>query len=128
MTFFVEWNCFPPLPSSGSSLDFLPRLASGKAYSTRDGGTRASGKNVWVPCSAGYYKCNVDASFCAAQGRTSLSMCIRNDHEEFILARTEWIPYCLPTLEGEAIRLCKSIHWIQNLGLNYLFFESDCKV
>lgn len=55
----------------------------------------------WTDPPQGYYKCNVDAAFFNDLGKTiktSFGMCIRDDNGQFIVARTDWVPFCLPTL------------------------------
>lgn len=60
---------------------------------------------IWFSPNPSFYKCNVDASFFNEQGKTGFGMCTRDHLGQFIIARTDWAPFCLPTLEGETIGL-----------------------
>lgn len=57
-------------------------------------------------------------------------MCIRNDKGEFVIAKSDCVPFCLPVREGEAMDLFKTIQWVQNLELSsqQVVFELDCQV
>lgn len=54
-------------------------------------------------------------------------MCIRDKHRNFVIARTDWLPYCLPVFVGEAMGLFRAIHWVRDLDLPNVNFELDCQ-
>jgi hypothetical protein len=39
---------------------------------------------------AGRVKCNIDVSFSVSSSRVSIGICVRDEHEAFILAKTGW--------------------------------------
>lgn len=81
-------------------------------------------RDKWLPPRPCYLKCNVDTSFSEVNGKTSFGMCIIEEHGQFFLAKADWIPCCLPILEGEATAL----QWVHSLNLHNAIFEVDCKV
>lgn len=82
----------------------------------------------WSAPAPGYYKCNVDASFSSELGRTSFGMCTRDENDQFVLAKTDWVPFYLPCLEGEATGLLKAIQWVHSSELYHVLFEVDCQL
>lgn len=52
----------------------------------------------------------------------------RDHNGSFIAARTDWEPFILPTLEGEALGLLKVIQWVRDSGYVNVIFELDSKL
>ncbi|MCI38220.1 cytochrome P450, partial [Trifolium medium] len=49
----------------------------------------------WQKPETGRYKCNVDASFSAHRNHVGFGMCIRDDEDRFMLAKSLWSsPMC----------------------------------
>jgi hypothetical protein len=60
---------------------------------------------AWSKPNLGRYKCNVDPSFSNGLNKVGIYICIRDDHDRFVLARTEWISPILDVEVGKAIGL-----------------------
>jgi hypothetical protein len=45
--------------------------------------------SVWTRPSEGYLKCNVDASFSKTRNKVGINVCIRDDQDQFVLAKTK---------------------------------------
>lgn len=80
---------------------------------------------MWSAPGPGFYKCNIDASFSSELGRTSFGMCISDQNGQLVLAKTDWVPYYLAILEGEATGFLKAIQWVYSLELHHVLFEFD---
>lgn len=106
---------------------YLDWIAANQISNSRNRTSHGSLSSVWVAPNPGLLKCNIDAGFNAANGKTSFGMCIRDDQGAFVLARTDWIPSCLPARDGEALCLFKAAQWVKDLGLHGVAFETDCQ-
>jgi hypothetical protein len=56
-----------------------------------------------------------------------ISVCIRDDQGQFILAKTEWYSHILEVDTGEALSLLSTKKWVKDLQLNSMMFELDSK-
>ncbi|GAU37059.1 hypothetical protein TSUD_274200 [Trifolium subterraneum] len=63
----------------------------------------------WQPPHPGYLRCNADASFYNADGKTGWGWCLWDHRGRFILASTNLINGRLTTLEGEAMAIKEAI-------------------
>lgn len=51
------------------------------------------------------YKCNIDASFFTSLNKVGLGMCLGDDADDFVLAKTIWFAPSCDIDAGEAVRL-----------------------
>jgi len=74
----------------------------------------------WSNPNAGELKCNVDAAVVTNQNIFGIGMCIRNDHGQFVIAKTvvlvlDGVPL---SQEVEAWGLAEAIKWIGELDFD----------
>jgi ribonuclease HI len=81
----------------------------------------------WSKPSIGRYKCNIDASFSHSTNKVGIGICIRDEHGQFVAARTEWMEPILDVEVGEAMGLLSALIWVVELQLHNMDFEMDCK-
>nr|KYP36545.1 hypothetical protein KK1_042329 [Cajanus cajan] len=81
----------------------------------------------WKKPHVGTFTCNIDAALFQDSSYFGYSMCIRNDHGQFLTAKTGWAHSLPPVHEAEATALLTAIQWIENLSLTHVTIESDCK-
>lgn len=82
---------------------------------------------AWKKLPLDYLKCNIDASFFAAQEFTGFGMCLRNHDGHFVMARVAWMNPCLQVHEGEVLDLFQAIQWAFDKGETMVLFETDCQ-
>lgn len=81
----------------------------------------------WQKPVAGRYKCNLDASFSSEQNKVGIGICIRDEHDSFVLARTDWLYPPVDVDIGEALGLLTALQWLRDLQLQNVDFEVDSK-
>jgi ribonuclease HI len=73
------------------------------------------------------WKFNVDASFSRSRNKVGISVCIRDDQGQFILAKTECYSHILEVNTNEVLGLLSAKKWVKDLQLNSMMFELDSK-
>jgi len=71
------------------------------------------------------FKCNIDASFSASTNKVGLGMCICDEEECFVLAKTMWFSLVCSVDIGEALGLYHAVWWVHDLQLPFVDFEVD---
>ncbi|AES74135.1 hypothetical protein MTR_3g116210 [Medicago truncatula] len=90
-------------------------------------GTAGVAACKWLKPHQGMLKCNVDASFSEVLNFVGFGLCIRDEHRNFIKAKTLWSnPVCSLDV-GEALSLHHDIQWVRELQLSNVDFEFDTK-
>lgn len=83
--------------------------------------------SAWTKPPLGTLKFNVDAAFNPQHSSTRLGICVRDHNGHFVLAKTIFIIPLAATKEGEALALLEALRWLQDLQVDHVTFESDCK-
>jgi len=81
----------------------------------------------WKKPVVGKYKYNIDASFSSSLNRVGLGMGIRNDVDEFALAKTDWFAPLCDVDVGEAVGLHTALQWVSVLQFDNVDFALDSK-
>jgi ribonuclease HI len=91
---------------------------------------RSSSSHVmqWQQPPVGVLKCNVDASFFAANGATGWGWCLRNFRGQFQLAGTNIVHSYYSVVEGEALAVIEAMEEMILRGFRNVIFESDSKL
>ncbi|MCH95897.1 ribonuclease H protein, partial [Trifolium medium] len=87
-----------------------------------------SGLLRWEKPTSGWVKCNVDVAFVTGSRKTSVGLCFRDSHGQFMAGMTQWQQTAMSTLEGEAWALLLAMQEARHKGLDRVQFESDSKV
>lgn len=82
----------------------------------------------WVSPPQGWVKINVDAAIFEATGSVGLGSVIRDEHGNFVRARSQKIEVQLYPREAEAEGLKQAVSWVKDLGFKHCIFEMDAKV
>ncbi|GAU50545.1 hypothetical protein TSUD_409890 [Trifolium subterraneum] len=82
---------------------------------------------AWQKPLHGHYKCNVDAGFHDAEGKTSAGWCVRDYMGRFIMAGTVWMPEKCSIIEGEAMAMLEAMKELERQGFTNVIFETDSK-
>ncbi|GAU51128.1 hypothetical protein TSUD_92700 [Trifolium subterraneum] len=108
-----------------------PSLLDWRAVRTASNTTsttaQAEVQRCWRKPMVGRVKCNVDASFPTNSDRVGIGICIRDEHGDFILAKTEWFTPKSEVHIGEALGLLSALKWVHKLNLGPIDFELDSK-
>ncbi|WJX44042.1 hypothetical protein P8452_31070 [Trifolium repens] len=83
--------------------------------------------NIWQPPPRGKLKCNIDAAIFAELNRFGVGMCLRNDHGQFVKAKTRLMEGTPPALEAEAMGLREALNWLGEIEVFDVSIELDCK-
>ncbi|GLT58613.1 hypothetical protein SLA2020_314900 [Shorea laevis] len=81
-------------------------------------------QSSWVRPPRGFLKVNVDASYSPQRGLAALAMVGRNFKGEICLGES-WLSMALSPLMAEAVALNKAAKYMESLGAQNVFFESD---
>jgi len=82
----------------------------------------------WSKPSVGRFKCNVDAYFFVSLNKVGFGACIRDAEGNYVIGRTDCLTPLLDVEMGEAIGLLYAMHWVKDLNLVNMDFETDSKV
>jgi len=63
----------------------------------------------WIKPIEGRFKCNIDVSFSQLSNRVGIGVCIRDDTNTFVLAKTEWFTPICEVHVGEALGLLSAM-------------------
>lgn len=74
----------------------------------------------------GTVKCNVDAAL-FDDNRFGIGLCIRDYQGLFVKAKTVWFYGSPPPQEAEALGLLTAVKWLQELHIQRVTIELDCK-
>jgi len=81
----------------------------------------------WAKPQQGRLKCNIDVAFSEALNRAGVGLCKRDAAGNFMKAKMlRTNPICTPEI-GEALGLLHTIHWMHELQLSNVDFETDAK-
>ena len=72
----------------------------------------------WQRSSQGCFKCNVDAGFSVAANRTSIDICVRDDEDAFVLAKTINFHVVHQVHVGEALGQYHAMEWLSDMLFN----------
>ncbi|GKV39936.1 hypothetical protein SLEP1_g47630 [Rubroshorea leprosula] len=89
--------------------------------------SRAQGKQQqpsWVKPLMGFLKVNVDTSYSSQTGSATFAMVARNFKGEICFGNS-WLSVALSPIMAEAAALYKAVQYVESLGTNNVFFESD---
>ncbi|MCH94979.1 cytochrome P450, partial [Trifolium medium] len=91
------------------------------------GSTRIRQQQVhsWQKPQQQWYKCNVDAGFHNAAGKTSVGWCVRDSTGRFVITGSSWINGRCSIMEGEAIAILEAMKELQQRGYTNVIFETD---
>lgn len=76
----------------------------------------------------GWIKCNVYASFSMTECMVGISICIRDDTNNFIGSQTHWYTPIIEVYIGKTIGLFLAIKWVRKLGYKDVIFEMNAKI
>jgi len=111
---------------SNQNADFDISNTAATAVITTD--AAAAGRNDWQPPMLGRLKCNIDAAFSVPRNRTSIGICIRDEHGVFVLAKTVSFEGVYAVEVGEALGLFHALQWTSDMQMDNIDFEVDSKV
>lgn len=66
-------------------------------------------------------KCNFDASFLEHQRNVGIGICLRDEHDMFMGAKTMWLQPLVDVKVGEALVLLEALEWRRELCFHNLF-------
>ena len=81
----------------------------------------------WIKPRSGRFKCNIDAAFFETAKLVGIEMCIRDENDHFVLARTVCFSPLCEVHVGEALGLLSAMDWVHLLQLGTVDFEMDAK-
>ena len=111
-----EWRTAQRIRSSSSSQSINPQVQPLRQE-----------EDVWKKPTPSRYKCNIDASFSTSLNSVGLGMCLRDDDDVFVLARTDWFAPLCDIDVGEAVGLHTALDWLSNQQFDNVDFVLDCK-
>ena len=103
-----------------------------RSHRATDCSTHSSGSNSghvieWTKHTYGMYKCNIDASFSSSLNMLSIDICLRDDHGEFFLAKTDCFSPLCDVDVGEVVGLHTTLQCGRIFNLCRLCFGlQDC--
>lgn len=83
--------------------------------------------DCWKKSRAYWVKRNVDASFSLVENNVGVGMCLQDDYDQFICARTHWSSPITDVLLRETLGLYLAIFWVCEFGYKDVIFEMDAK-
>jgi ribonuclease HI len=124
-----EWRAINLLQDnnagSGGNSDMSLPAATGCNISRDD---QAIQSLCWQKPRAGWWKCNVDASFSQTQNVVAWSWCVRDSAGCFVAAGSNLCRYKVSVAEGEALALLEAMRDTLARGWSNIIFKSDSKV
>ncbi|KAJ1421261.1 Ribonuclease H-like superfamily [Sesbania bispinosa] len=83
---------------------------------------------VWFPPQPNRVKCNVDAALFSEERSVGVGLCLRDDQGRFIKAKSIYHQGSLSSPEAEGLGLLEAINWMEELGVQAVDIELDCKI
>jgi len=82
----------------------------------------------WVKPPPSSLKCNVDRALFNNNTITGLNICFRNSSGTLHYGLSKYSLYTSPPSEAEALSLLEALTFPDNQGMEFVIFESDCKL
>lgn len=71
----------------------------------------------------GKIKFNAGASSFTIHNGVEIIVCIRDDHDDFVIAKIEWITPICDVRMREAIGLLSALRWVPELNMSLIDFD-----
>jgi ribonuclease HI len=75
----------------------------------------------------GRLKCNIDAVFSTVLNRVGICMCLRDDEDAYMLAKTMSLSPLVSVNVGDALAFYHALQWIRDMGFDNVDFVLDSK-
>lgn len=93
--------------------------------------TRRDGQaqvKIWSKPPEGWVKVNIDASYRQGEDHVGIGCVVRDEHGQFLRARTNVLRSLRQVREAEAWSLREALEWVRQWRVNKCIFETDAKL
>jgi hypothetical protein len=82
----------------------------------------------WTKPTYDRYKCNIDASFSSSLNMVGIGICLRDDHGDFVMVKTDCFSPLCDVDVGEDVGLHTTFQWLVALHYDIVDFALDSKI